>query len=278
MNSIYAITTHHERLDDAADAWRELGVCAIGHFGDEERLDKSNFLYKGGALFLKIKKGDLILAYAGDNRIAYIGEIKDGEYIHTNKNIVGRDKDDGGFGYRNQKRVKWFDQPYDFSRHDLPPFLFKQLGGHGRTVVEIDLNRQSFDKVKQIILTNAKSQSLSPGINEDTVKAGIRNYLKKRIHSIEEGLTITKSESRVSEADRPDFLAKDRKNRPVIIECKGRAYADACEQIERYGKNKAKGKPRLMLIAFQFDDGCLQEAKKNPRIELVQCDLKFHKV
>jgi hypothetical protein len=279
MNSIYAITTHHERTDDAAEAWRECNVCAIG-WSDYGRLDKidEKKLPADAKLFLKIKKGDLILAYSGGNRIAYVGEIKDGKYHYTKKNIVGLDENDGGFEYPNQYVVTWRDKPYDFSRKDLPPFLLNQLGKRGRTVVQIKMNRRSFDEVKQIILTNARSGSLSFEINENTVKAGIRKYLKRRIDSLEKGLKIVKSEERTSRTDQPDFLAKDRKGRTVIIECKGYAYPEDCAQLERYETSIAKEKPRLMLIAFRIDDGCLKEAEKSPQMELFECDLKFNRI
>jgi hypothetical protein len=280
LNSIYAITTHDDRPDDAAEAWRECNVCAIG-WGRYGRLDrvKEEKLPKDAKLFLKIKKGDLILAYSGGNRIAYVGDVKNGRYQHNSrKNIVGLDEDDGGFEYPNQYEMKWYEKPYDFSRKDLPPFLLKQLGKRGRTVVPINLNRRSFDEVKQIILTSANSGSLSYWINEDTVKAGIRKYLKHQIDSLENGLKIMKSEKRTSKTDQPDFIAKDRSGQTVLIECKGNAYPEDCEQLERYARHLARENPRLMLLAFRIDDGCLEEAKKNPRMELVECDLKFKKV
>jgi hypothetical protein len=158
--------------------------------------------------FLKIKKGDLVLAYATGNRIASVGEIVDGKYLHRTNNIVGLDKENGGFGYPNQYKVKWFDKPYDFSRKDLPDYLWKQLGQKGRTVVPLKLYRRSFDEVKQIILATARSGSLSYDMNEDTVKAGIQKYLRRHIDSLEKGLKIMKSEERTSKTDQPDFLSQ----------------------------------------------------------------------
>lgn len=279
MNSIYALTTHHERRDDAAEAWHELNVCAIGfvRFGNLGRA-KEEDLPSDVRAFLKIKKGDLVLAYAAGNRIAYVGEIVDGKYLHRTNNVVGLDEDDGGFGYPNQYEVKWFDKPYDFSRKDLPDYLWKQLGKRGRTVVPLKLYRRSFDQVKQIILAAARSGSLSYDINEDTVKAGMRKYLRRRIDSLEKGLKIMKSEERTSKTDQPDFIARDKNGKTVVIECKGYAYPGDCGQLERYERNIAREKPRLMLVAFRIDDGCLKEAERNPRIELFECDLKFTKI
>jgi hypothetical protein len=276
MNSIYAITTHHDRPDDAAEAWRECEVCAIGwtRYGNLRKAKKSE-LPSNALEFMKIKKDDFILAYSGGNRIAYVGDVKNGRYRHTKKNVVGLDEDDGGFEYPNQYEVRWYDKPYDFSRKDLPDFIKKQLGIRGRTVVPIKLYKRSFDEVKQIILTNAASGSLSYEINEDTVKAGIRKYLRHRLDSLEKGLRITKSEKHTSHTDRPDFLAKDKDGRTVIIECKGNAYAGDCGQLEGYGKNLKLEKPRLMLVAFRIDDECIKIAEKNLMIELYECDLKF---
>ena len=279
MNSIYAITTHHERFDDAAEAWEEQGVCAIG-FVDSGNLKKARpeDLPSDARKFLGIKKGDLILAYAAGNRIAFVGEIEDGIYRYTKGNVVGLDEDDGGFEYSNQYRVKWYVKPRDFSRKDLPLFLSKQLGKRGRTVVPLNLYKRSFDDVKRIILSSAASDSISYDINEDTVKAGIRKYLGHHLDSLEKGLKITKAERSTGKTDRPDFIAKDSNGETVLIECKGNAYAGDCDQLERYGQNLRKQNPRLMLVAFRIDDGCLDEARKHPRIELYQCELKFQKI
>jgi hypothetical protein len=110
------------------------------------------------------------------------------------------------------------------------------------------------------------------------VKAGIRKYLRHHINSLEEGLKITKSEKSTIEADRPDFLAKDKNNRTVLIECKGFAVPEDCRQLERYGQGLRKENPRLILLSFKFDDGCFKEAKNNPQMELFECDLTFKKV
>ena len=144
MNSIWAITTHHERPGDAAEAWRECNVCAIGfvRYRNLKRAKREDLILDSQR-FLEIKKGDLVLAYPGGNRIAYVGEIEDGKYERTAKNVVGLDEDDGGFEYPNQYKVNWYDRPYDFSRKDLPPFLLNQLGKRGRTVVQIDLHARA---------------------------------------------------------------------------------------------------------------------------------------
>lgn len=279
MNRIFAIVTHHKRPDDAAEAWKDCNVCAIGwsHFGRLTKAKRQE-LPSDVRKFLRIGKVDIILAYAGGNRIAYVGEIVNGKYMHTTRNIVGRSDEKGGFDYPNQYAVKWWDRPYDFSRHDLPPFLLKQLGKRGRTVVPIEFHRRSFEEVKKIILTNALSGSLSYEVNEDMIKAGIRKYLRRHLSSLEKGLKIIKSEKSTSRTDRPDFIAMDQRSQMVIIECKGIAYPGDCEQLERYGRNLARENPRLMLIAFKIDGECVKFAKKHPEMELYECDLTFAKI
>jgi len=279
MNRVYTIVTHHERPDDAAEAWKDCGVCAIGWARHGKLTEaKRETLPIDARRFLKIRKGDAILAYAGGNRIAYVGEIVNGRYMFTKRNIVGRNEDDGGFEYPNQYKVKWWNKPFDFSRHDLPPFMLNQLGKRGRTVVPIKFYRRSFNEVKQIILATARSGSLSYEVNEDMIKAGLRKYLRRHINSLEEGLKIVKSEKSTSRTDRPDFVARDKSGKTVIIECKGNAFPGDCEQLERYGENLAKENPRLILIAFKIDDGCIDVAKKIPEMELFECDLEFTKI
>lgn len=58
MNRIYAIVTHHKRPDDAAEAWKDCNVCAIG-FTDYGKLNKAKpeTLCSNARRFLEIKKG-----------------------------------------------------------------------------------------------------------------------------------------------------------------------------------------------------------------------------
>jgi len=91
-------------------------------------------------------------------------------------------------------------------------------------------------------------------------------------------MKITKSEERTTASDQPDFIAQDKEKRKVIIECKGYAVPEDCGQLERYGEGLEKENPRLILVAFKIDDGCLKEARKNPQMELFECDLKFKKI
>jgi len=280
MNKIYAIVTHHERPDAAAEAWKECSVCAIGFHSDKKLTKvKDTDLAADARIFLKIGRGDIILAYTWGNRIAYVGEVVDGKYVYAKKNLVGRSEKQGGFEYPHQYEITWWERPYDFSRYDLPKFIWSQLGKRGRTVIPITLGRRSFNQGKQIIITNAESGSLSYDVNEDMIKAGMRKYLRRHLDSLEKGLKITHAETSISKSDRPDFLAKDARGKPVIIECKGSAYPADLEQLEGYDKPSAKKeKARLMLVAFKIADECIKLAEKNPRIELFECDLTFKRV
>jgi predicted Mrr-cat superfamily restriction endonuclease len=272
MNSIYVITTHHEKPNEAAEAWKKIGICAIGwaRYGN---LKKPKYELTGDAkIFLEIEKGDLVLAYATKNKIALVGEVTS-EYCRNTENLVGKDEGDGGFGYPNQYEVNWFKEPFDFDRKDLPQDLWSQIGKRGRTVVKLELHRRNFEQVKQIILTNPISGGLSEKGREDLIKAGLLKYLKNEINSLEKGLVITDVERQIENKNRPDFIARDINGRKVIIECKGTAEADVIDQIARYRKNYSKD-ARILLIAFSISNEC-KKALKQENVELIECDLIF---
>lgn len=273
MISVFAITTHHERPEEAADAWRINKVCAIGWSSYGNLSKTKNELDAQAKLFMRIKKGDVILAYATRNRIALVGEV-DGKFVYNPRNEVGR-KGDDGFGYANQYDVSWWNEPYDFDRKNLPPYFADQVGKPYKTIEEIKLGRYSLAQFKDIIRSNALSGSKSP-YKEDAVKFGIRNFLGRNIDSLEKGMRITKAERAISETDRPDFLAEDRSGKMVVIECKSTANSDNLEQLERYGRTYKAA--RLFLVAFYVTGECKEAAKKNPRIEIFECGLTFTKL
>jgi|GEM_PF-5723067 len=123
MSSVYCIVAHKDRPHEAVEAWKECKVCSIGwsRFGDLTKSKESNIHTR---LFLGIKNSDLILAYAGNNRIAYVGEVVDRKYIYDNKNIVGK-KD--GFDHPNQRLECW----WKFCIADS--LIHKQLSSNRRT-------------------------------------------------------------------------------------------------------------------------------------------------
>jgi predicted Mrr-cat superfamily restriction endonuclease len=287
MSQVYCIITHHKRPNDAARAWKRLGVCAIGwaslgniknkhieqlhsEFKKKYPNDKS---FNNIVLFRQIRKGDLILAYAGGNTIAYVGTVI-GSYKENHKNEVGSEKE---FGYPNQYPVDWWSEPRYFSRKNLPLHFSNQFGKRGKTVTQIDLGRKYFDDFKKIILECAESDSQQIELNEDMVKAGLQKYLNEKIFKLEKGLTLDSAEYSINKENRPDFIATDSKRKKVIIECKGWAHVNAVEQILNYKKQYGHVKPRLMLIAFKIDSECKKAAKKEG-IEIIECELEFSKL
>jgi len=222
-------------------------------------------------LFPKMRKGDIVLAYARPCMVAYVGEVADHKINYQKHNLTGR-----RHGYWNQRAVTWWPEPNHFDPKDLPHWLHRQLGTRGTTIKEINLGNHTFSQAKAIIRTKPTSGSAFASQSEDTVKAGIRNYFLSNAHVFEPGLRIRKIEKEVARGHRPDFEAEDAKGTPVIVECKGYAWAAACDQLARYARKYPRGKqrPRLMLAAFGFEEACRKAARK-ARIELYRCNLRF---
>jgi hypothetical protein len=279
MKNIYSIVTHHEEPEAAAKAWKRENVCAIGwaQYGDlrrkpRESLDAHAVIARD--LFGEMKRGDLVLAYSTGNTIALVGEVTSG-WFRNEKNEVGAK---GEFEYANQRRVKWWSEPRDFNRWELPRWFALQLGKRGQTIVRLDFHGYGFDKVVEIIRACARSGSALEAI-EDLVKAGIRKYLGQEIDALEDGLQIISAEKSITKEDRPDFVAKDVKGTPVLIECKGQAGEADCDQLRRYGIDfkHPKKTARLMLVAFGFDPTSRKVARKYG-IEMIECRLNFARI
>jgi hypothetical protein len=276
MGNIFSIVTHDKDPEGAAKAWERDGVCAIGwsRYGN---LKKSRNI-KGRAatardLFIGMRKGDVVLAYSTGNTIAYVGYVR-GEYKYNNSNEVGVSTK---FAYANQRKVEWWRRPRYFDRRDLPQWISSQLGKR-KTITEIDLRGYGFEAALKIIRTCARVGSALSDF-EDLAKAGIRKYADQEVEQLESGLRIISIERSISEKDRPDFIATDKNGRTVLIECKGTAREADCDQLLRYFndfRSRNNPKPRLMLIAFTFDQSCRKTAKAN-HIETVECDLTFTK-
>lgn len=296
---IFAITTYHEgarKATEAAELWKNLGICAIGWsdinlcesgvFRSEEEIkqalrgkgyrpqESKNIWY-----FIKeMNEGDLVLAYSRNNTIAYVGEIK-GPCKRNVRNPIGDPK--GRFDYAHQRKVEWWKEPHHFDRHDLPRYFADQFGKRGVTVAEIMPRAKGFEKFIKIIKTCARSGSRLPGINEDAIKAGLVKYLYGSLDKLEQGLKIKNAEIAIGKKrrPRPDFTAEDKEGRTVVIECKGTAGENAIEQVQGYRKEYSRGtEPRLMIVAFTITDSCRLAARKAGNIELVECDLDFHKI
>lgn len=280
MSDIYAIVTHHKDPQGAAEAWKNEGVCAIGwsSYGNLKKAPRAKISGRAATardLFLRMRKDDVVLAYSKSNTIAYVGNLI-GRFRYNQGNVVGDPK---GFYYANQRAVKWWKEPHHFDKQQLPRWFSEQLGKRGFTIKRLDLQNYSFQKTLGIIRNCALSGT---ALNEfeDLAKAGIRKYVETRLERLEPRLEITRIEHSISETDRPDFIARDRIGKTVLIECKGAAVERDCRQLLRYGANYKPGKrskPRLMLVAFAFDQGC-RKLSKQCGIEMVECDLRFSKL
>ncbi len=272
MNHIYAINTHHKYPQLLAEYWSEDGVCAVGHNWsyEEEYPDPDKPPTGEWGLFPEIYKGDIILAYASDNMIAYVGKVADSELRTEKKNDTGRI-----YKYWNQRKVTWWTEPNHFHREDLPRWISKQFPRRGKTIIKLDLKGHTFKEAKSVIKTSPRSGSAFASLNEEMVKAGLRNYFLSHAHVFERGLKIRMVEKEVARGHRPDFEGQDAKRTPVIIECKGSATTTSCDQLTRYGKKHHKDKtPRRLLVAFRFEEACRKAASK-AGIELFRCGLKL---
>jgi len=289
---ILAITTYHEpgeKPAEAAELWKMLGICAIGWSPVsfcrcrskrqvEQLIEKENLTARTEEIwaFVNADKGDIVLAYSRDNTIAYVGEI-DGPCRFIDCNVIGDPK--GEFDYPNQRKVRWWDEPHHFSRHDLPNFFANQLGKRGVTVAEINAGSKSLRGFISLIRTCSNSGSNLPGINEDAVKAGLVKYLHFSLDRLEKGLRIKTAEVAIGKEkrSRPDFIAEDKNGRTVLIECKGNAGESTVDQILGYSKEYGKD-ARLMIVAFKINESCRLTSREAGNIELVECDLDFHKI
>ncbi len=271
MPNIYEIKTHHTHPQEVAEYWKQDGICAVGHrwsyaeeYPDEPPTDQ-------WGLFQQISKGDIILAYARPCMIAFVGEADDDQLLCEKQNHTGR-----RYNYWNQRRVTWWPQPNHFHPKDLPRWINRQLGNRGTTIKRLNLKGHTFKEARSVIKAKPTSGSAFASLAEDTVKAGIRNHFLSNAHVFEPGLRIHRLEKEVARGHRPDFEGEDAQGSPVVVECKGYAKAAACDQLTRYAKKYHRGKqrPRLLLVAFGFDEACRKSARE-AGIELCRCELRF---
>jgi len=154
----------------------------------------------------------------------------------------------------------------------------EQIGIHGCIIKDVDPGSIKFEGFEDFLKRNAESLTDSSlEINEDTIKAGIRKYLRNYIDELEKGLKIVYAERGIHDQKRPDFKARDARGSLVLVECKGLANEDAVEQVKEYLKKSKKEKTRAILVAFRITPKCRALAKKH-NIELFECDLNFNKI
>jgi RecB family endonuclease NucS len=295
---LWLIVTYHEpsRTDEAAHAWKDFGVMAIGT-NYYNKNDRKNILkmktteefresYHNHTMFerflFEVKNEDYVLAYVMKKTIAYIGQVKSKAYF-TQENIIGAKRGKhSGFHYCYQRDVKWFSKPVFFSTENLDKSLHDQFDYlKGVTIKEIKTRKN----VKEIIEKLKSSSDISGRgescINEDTVKAGIAKYLHNDLNKLKRGLKIVHIEKEVDRGHRPDFIAEDSEGNHILIECKSVANKETVKQAWRYSKkyNKQYGKlSEVFIIAAFIKKSCKESVKKYKNIKLIEADINFKKI
>ncbi|MCX6777272.1 MAG: hypothetical protein NT157_00095 [Candidatus Micrarchaeota archaeon] len=289
MGRVYSIVTCNERSDEAAEAWIKEGICAVGWYdgidlqGVKTKEQLVQKLKKNGIRkpntksvnevlhFLEINKGDVVIAYQRNNTIAAVGEVISDYHFNVTNSVGSPD----GFNYQHQKKVKWLDHPREFSRHELPSPIAGRVTLRGKTTLEI---KTQYNALQFLKMVRGLMVSEHEGcFNEDMVKAGLSKYVKIYSNDMETGLKIIKEERHIDDENKPDFIAKDRTGKTVIIECKGnRVGSAAIEQILRYKRSYGKN-ARYFLIGFTFDRRAIEQARKE-NIVVYEVDLKFKRM
>lgn len=283
------IVTHHKNPEKAAELFAEEGVIAVGwaDFGNLSRLtydqikQKSKKLWKRTEqesakdasqliMFLnEVKKGDIIFAYKGNNKVALIGEVS-GDYKFNNKNKVGDPK--GEIGYPNQREVKWWNSPQNFDRSLLPKELSEWVSRPGT----ISIREYDFEKLRENLKKIPSEETVSKALeikSEDEIK----NYIEKHPGDIEDGLMIVQREYPTSTGPM-DFLAKDKNGIHTIIEVKINADDTTVTQTRRYMRSymadKKDPKARGVIIAENHTKRCVDDVKELRQLGL---DLRLYK-
>jgi len=268
------IVTHHENQSRAAALYLQEGLIAIGYVynkaasqmdeaGIKNYLRKDRELSEGqigtsASIFLKfrdeIKEGDKVLAYAGGNQVALVGEIA-GPHKFNDKNIVGDEK--GDVGYPNQRKVKWWDAPQNFDRSYLPSDLSGWVARPGTLAIR-DYDIKKLTSALQRIPTEEEVTKTVEIHDEEEIK----DYMEKHLEDVEKGLKLIQREYPIN-SDRMDFLAKDQNLVDTIIEVKTTADDSAVTQVRRYMRmyknSKGVARVRGIIVAEEFTKRCLEE-------------------
>jgi len=286
------VVTHHENPERAAELFAEEEVVAVGWVRAEsiagktreeirqmlidEGFDNPEWGVSQLIMFRdELEVGDVVIAYRTKNIVASVGEIID-EYKFNNENKVGRPENEGGeIDYPNQKRVHWWDKPRNFHRNLLPGDLSETVASRGTIkILDYDVD---VDKLKETLNSISSIEASREKILEVTGEDEIKEYLKRHISDLEEGLTIKKAEYEVSVGS-IDILAEDEKGLPVVIEVKVQAGDSAVGQIlgytQAYEEECETEQVRGMIVAQEFTERC-KKAAKRVGIKLCQCRKTF---
>jgi Holliday junction resolvase-like predicted endonuclease len=289
------IVTHHEDPKRAAEIYLKEELIAIGYIyeksvakKDKEKI-KEYFRKQRGlteqqvgqstSIFLKfrdqIEEGNIVFAYAGDNKIALVGEVA-GQCKFNDKNIVGDEK--GDIGYPNQRKVKWYDSPRNFDRSFLPRELSEWVARPGA----LSIREYDIKKLQKILQEIPSEETVSITLeihSEDEIK----DYLEKHPGDVEEGLVLIQREYPTSTGPM-DFLTKDKNGVHTVIEVKMEADDTTVTQIRRYmrafKREKKVANIRGIIVAEEFNPRCIEDvaelAQHGFDLRLYKCRKKFH--
>ncbi len=291
------IVTHHEFPEKAAELFAEEGVAALGWGKVGDLTGKSREEIKSIAkkkwnanereaakdasqlsMFRDdVKKGDIVLAYKRNNKVALVGEVVSG-YIFNDRNKVG--KPNGEIRYPQQVKVNWWEKPRNFHRSLLPEDLASWVAQIGTIAVR----NYDIKKLKEELQKIPSEETVSIALeisNEDEIK----DYIEKHLGEIEEGLVLVAREYSTTSGPM-DFLAKDGRELHAVIEVKVKADDTTVTQLRRYMRsfrNDAKvgkdQKIRGLIVAQEFTKHCIDDAREMKDagydIQLRRCKKSF---
>lgn len=285
---VAVIVTHHENVKKTAELLYKEGVVAIGfsRLGNLKGKTKDQFrtlLRKQGFSTGEIasavgmvtrfrddlKIGDIVLSYAGHNRVALVGQIK-GKYEYNTRNAIGNLK--GEIGYPNQRKVEWKEHPRNFHR-DFLPHDFRDKVALPGTIHIFDYDVKKLEQSLQAIPSEEMEETIYEIKNEEEIK----KHLRRKLPTL--GLSKIKREFLTSNGP-VDFFAIDKNGRPVLIEVKVRAKDSTIGQLLKYigayeSENKVKD-ARAIVVASEFTPGCKMAARAvNREISLYKCRFEF---
>ena len=286
------IVTHHENPRRAAEIYLKEGLIAIGYVykkavakKHKERI-KEYFRKQRGlteqqvgqstSIFLRfrdeIEEGDVVLAYAGSNRIALVGKVV-GPHRFNDKNIVG--DEEGEIGYPNQRRVKWWDKPRNFDRSFLPRKLSEWVARPGT----LSIREYDIKKLQQILQEIPSEETVTKALEIES-EDEIKDYMEKHLEDVENGLTLVKREYMTSSGPM-DFLAKDKQGIDIIVEVKMKADDTTVTQARRYMRSYKRdlkvATVRGIIVAEKFTKRCIDDVQELRHLGLDICLFKCKK-
>lgn len=289
---VAVIVTHHESPKKVADILYKEGIVAIGFSKlgnlkgktkEQMRTLLRKMKFSTGELASAIgmvtrfrdelKVGDIVLSYAGHNKVALVGKIK-GKYEYNSKNVVGNLR--GEIGYPNQRKVQWREYPRNFHREYLPKDLRDKVALPG-TIHIFDSDVEKLEKALRDIPSEEREELIYEIKNEEEIK----KHLKRKLSTL--GLSNIEREFQTPRGP-VDFFATD-KGKPVLIEVKVTADENTIGQLLKYvGAYESVKKIRdigAIVVASEFMLGCrmaVRAAKRNIKLYRCRFDLDLTEV